>query len=333
MKISLIICTYRRPQALLSLLLSIEKQVRYPNEILIIDGSIDNDTKSVLISKEFAHLTYYKVSSEHRGLTRQRNYGVQMVAPGMEIIAFLDDDTILQVDYFKELEQAFESTPQAIGIGGMAINENRWKSKEKAKSYPSSSFYSIGDYVVEESLRNRLRNKLGLQSSDLPGIMPAFSNGRTYSYPLTGNMYPVDLLVGMSMSYRSELFTHISFSEYFNGYGLYEDADFSLRALSYGQNYIHTKVLLEHHHDPNGRPDMYKYGKMVLRNGWYVWRIKYPATTFDNVFKWHATALLLTLVRISNCITGPKRMEAFKESIGRIAGWWSLIFNKPIVQK
>ena len=44
MKFTLIICTYNRPKPLLQLLLSVQEQTLYPNEILIIDGSENNET-------------------------------------------------------------------------------------------------------------------------------------------------------------------------------------------------------------------------------------------------------------------------------------------------
>jgi hypothetical protein len=68
---------------------------------------------------------------------------------------------------------------------------------------------------------------------------------------------------------------------------------------------------------------------MVLRNGWYVWRVKYPNPNLKSKFKWHAIALLLTGIRFTNIFTTSKPKEAFTESVGRIVGWFSLIFNKP----
>jgi hypothetical protein len=43
-------------------------------------------------------------------------------------------------------------------------------------------------------------------------------------------------------------------------------------------------------------------------------------------------ALLLTIIRFSNILTTKNRVEAFTESMGRIIGWWSLIFNKPKIE-
>ena len=113
---------------------------------------------------------------------------------------------------------------------------------------------------------------------------------------------------------------------------MYEDADFSLRASKLGSLWINTEARLEHHHDPSGRPDLCKYGKMVIRNGWYVWRVKYPNPSLRARFKWNATALLLTLIRFTNVITTNDKKGALNESIGRTVGWWSLLVNKPKIR-
>ena len=111
---------------------------------------------------------------------------------------------------------------------------------------------------------------------------------------------------------------------------MYEDADFSLRVLQFGKNVINTKVKLNHYHAASGRPNQYQYGKMVVRNGWYVWRVKYPNPSLKAKFKWNAIVLLLAFTRFSNIFTTNKRQEAFTEFSGRIIGWLSLIINKPL---
>ncbi|PPK95087.1 GT2 family glycosyltransferase [Nonlabens xylanidelens] len=328
MKVSLIICTYMRPEPLSRLMDSVMIQSKLPDEVLIIDGSTNDDTSARFRESGNNIIHYHKVPTEHRGLTRQRNFGINKVASGMDIVAFLDDDTILEKKYFSNLIKAYESLPDASGIGGVATNENRWQPKEN-KEYDKNAFYALENYVVKESSRNVLRNKLGLASNVLPSLMPAYSHGRTFSYPLTGDNYPVDLLVGMSMSFRKKVVDSIKFSTYFEGYGLYEDADYSLRALQYGQNYLSTSVKLEHHHDAAGRPNKYAYGKMVVRNGWYVWRVKHPQPSFKNKLKWYQITILLTGIRFLNIFTTSERKEAFTEALGRTVGMISLIFNKP----
>src|SRR5665811_1160489 len=103
MKFSLIVCTYQRPEALLKLLKSVQLQSRYPDEILIIDSSPNDISKNALKEKFYPGLKYFKVGVENRGLTKQRNYGIQKVAETSEIVCFLDDDIVLRPEYFKNL--------------------------------------------------------------------------------------------------------------------------------------------------------------------------------------------------------------------------------------
>ena len=326
MRISLIICTFKRPESLLRLLESIRKQEVKPDEILIIDGSPDNPTLKALEEKNYSSVKYFQVQDEDRGLTRQRNFGLREVSSDSEVICFLDDDVVLEKAYFRELLETYEGKPNAVGVGGYIVDETEWK---KAAA-PAFDEFEYDGYVRKLGSRNVLRKRLGLLSDQPPGFMPEFSNGFSTGFlPPSGKIYPVEFFMGGVASYRKNLFEKISFSSYFEGYGLYEDMDFCLRASKLRQLYVNTAAKLHHLHEESGRPNKYTYGKMVIRNGWYVWRVKYPKPTFQAKIKWHATAFVLTFVRIGNIFTTSKRREALTESLGRIAGWWSLILNKP----
>ena len=325
MNFSLIICTYKRQEPLLKLLRSVKEQTLYPNEILVVDGSPDANTEAAIGQFTFKNLKYYRVDEGDRGLTLQRNFGISKVAKEAEVICFLDDDTILKNDFFEHLLITYQEYPEALGVAGYIISDVKWEKRE-----PFYDEYGIDGFSRKLGSRNVLRKKFGLLSDQLPGIMPVFSNGfSTGFYPPTGKTYPVEFFMGGVASYRKELFEKLKFSSYFEGYGLYEDMDFCLRASKMGQLYLNTSAQLYHFHEESGRPNRYSYGKMVIRNGWYVWRVKYPSPGLKAIFKWHATALLLTLVRMGNTINTNKRKEALTESLGRITGWWSLIFNKP----
>ena len=99
---SLIICTYMRPKPLLKLLESVRKQTVYPDEILIVDGSKNEETEIALLHNKFKNLKYYLVDEKDRGLTKQRNFGIKNVSNVTEIVCFLDDDTVLDDDYFEQ---------------------------------------------------------------------------------------------------------------------------------------------------------------------------------------------------------------------------------------
>jgi GT2 family glycosyltransferase len=326
---TLIVCTYMRPQPLLNLLHSVAKQTLYPNEILIIDGSTNNETESILTQHPFKNLNYFKVDALHRGLTKQRNFGIEQVSKSSEIVCFLDDDIILDAHYFENLIQTYTEKPDALAVGGYISNEVSWKKELLPKD--RNHFYYDGWQRTEPS-RFKIRRFFGLLPDTEPGFMPTFSHGRSVSFlPPSGKTYRVEQLMGGVSSYRKNVFDKMAFSTYFEGYGLYEDADFSLRLAKTGTLYINTSAQLAHHHDGLGRPNKFKYGKMVIRNGWYVWRVKYPNPSLKAQFKWHATAILLTKLRLLNAITSSNKKEVLTESFGRVVGWFSLIFKAPKV--
>jgi GT2 family glycosyltransferase len=329
MKVALVICTYMRPQALLNLLQSVQSQTRYPNAIYIIDGSSDTATAEMLNTLHFPKLTYYQVTPAERGLTKQRNIGVALAKESSDVISFLDDDTILDTHYFEEIMQTFSSGANILGVGGYITNEVKWLVHPPNEPKQINYFYYEG-WKRREGSRFILRKRLGLDSNLPPGYMPEFGHGRSIGFlPPSGKKYPVEQLMGGVASYRTAVFDSFQFASFFEGYGLYEDADFSLRVSKTGQLAINTRATLEHHHEPSGRPNSYKYGKMVVRNGWYVWRVKNSHPTFNAQMKWHVITLLLIFIRVSNIFTTSSRKSAFLESTGRMVGWLSLWVQRP----
>ena len=331
LEFNLIVCTYKRPESLKRLLDSVDKQTLLPAKILIIDGSPDDLTENLLNKNSYRNLDYYRVHEENRGLTKQRNFGVQKIDSACEIVCFLDDDIILNKTYFERLIGTYKILPEALAVSGYITNGTLWEKSTEAHEKIPGRFYFDGWNRVEGS-RFGMRRKFGLAPDKNPGMMPDFSHGYSTAFlPPSGKIYEVEMLMGGLSSYRNKIFLEMSFSSYFEGYGLYEDADFSLRLAKKGKLYVNTSARLEHHHDAPGRPDKFNYGKMVIRNGWYVWRVKYPHPSCRAKFKWHATAFLLTLIRFSNVLNTDNKKEALLEAIGRISGWCSLFYSAPKV--
>lgn len=330
MMFTLIICTYMRPNALLNLLNSIKEQTLYPDKILIIDGSIDKETKTILQKHSIPNLDYYQVKESHRGLTKQRNFGITKVPSETEVVCFLDDDTVLDENYFEHLISTYSKQPDALGVGGYITNEVYWEPDDGTEN--PKKFYFDG-WMREEPLRFQLRKLFGLKPDTTPCYLPSFSHGRSVSFlPPSGKVYQVEQFMGGVSSYRKAIFDTLKFSSYFEGYGLYEDADFCLRLAKRGPLYVNTKAQLEHHHVAAGRPNTFKYGKMVLRNGWYVWKVKYPKPTLKARLKWHLTAILLLKLTFLGVFTSRQKKASLYEGVGRLLGWWSILFNPPKVK-
>jgi GT2 family glycosyltransferase len=325
---TLIVCTYMRPIPLLNLLNSVKEQTLYPNEILIIDGSTNDETRAIIAQNSFQNLTYFQVSEVDRGLTKQRNFGISKISNDSEVICFLDDDTILETLYFKELITTYSIFPDAVGVGGYITNEVEWEKVEENYVPKKDEFYFDG-WKRKESKRFITRKKLGLDSNKPPGFMPEFSNGRGVGYlPPSAKIYQVEHFKGGVASYRKEIFGRFQFSSYFEGYGLYEDADFTLRISKTGNLYLNSNARLAHYHNVSGRPDKFKYGKMVVRNGWYVWRVNFPNPSLKARVKWNLITLILSFILLSNVLTKPKKRETTNEFAGRIMAWFSLLFKE-----
>ncbi|MGV6845020.1 MAG: glycosyltransferase family 2 protein [Lutibacter sp.] len=331
MKFSLIICTYQRPKAIINLLNSVQKQTIYPNEIIVVDGSLNDDTKTKIRNSNFKNLNYFKVNKNNRGLTKQRNFGISKITNTINIVCFLDDDTILTPTYFENLLTTYKNYPDALGVGGYIINEVTW---EKSSRNPTKKEFKFDGYIRNEGSRYYLRKILHIIDDTPPGFMPIFSHGRPISFlPPSDKIYPVEFFMGGVSSFKKEVFKKLKFSTFFEGYGLYEDMDFCLRLSKLGKLYVNTAAKLEHHHVQTGRPNLYLYGKMVVRNGWYVWRTKYHKPCLKAKIIFHLNIILLTKVRFINAFFSSNKKQAFSEAFGRFIGWFSLFLNKPALPK
>jgi GT2 family glycosyltransferase len=327
--LSLIVCTYQRPKEVHRLLQAISILDGQPDETIIVDGSDDYETQGVVDEifgkSNISKLQYVRVPQEERGLTRQRNFGITRANGDM--IAFLDDDTIPNKDYFSQILACFERHPDAIGVGGFITNEVHWQLKD-VEHRAGISFFQFGNWVRREDFRWRLRRILGLDSPLPPGWMPPFSHGRSVGFlPPDGDDYQVELIMGGASTWRRSVFEEIEFSSYFDGYGLYEDSEFCLRASRLGPMFLSTSAKLEHHHASSGRPAHFRYGEMVVRNGWYVWRQSNPNPIWSDRMRWWVITILLTLARLSDVFRCKR--GALSESLGRSAGMLSLSWDKP----
>lgn len=319
-----------RPKAVCTLLDSVKQQTKVPDEVIIVDGSIDELTKTSIdeINSDL-NLIYFKVPDEHRGLTRQRNFGIQKISEDSEIVAFLDDDTVLEAAYFAEITKTFREHPDAVGVGGYIIDDCWKKGTPPAKS---NKYYNCDGWYRRDGQRTVIRSIFGLGPPDIPCVMPPESHGRSVGgFPPSGKIYPAEYFMGGAAAYRKSVLDVVKFSHYFEGYGLYEDLDFCLRLSKFGPCYVNTNALLHHYHEPDGRPNRFRYGKMVVRNGWYVWRVKYEKPVLEAKYKWWAITWLLATIRLGNAVVGPLRRQALTEAVGRYYGMMTLLFSPPRV--
>ncbi len=326
--LSLIVCTRQRPGAVRSLLKCLADQVAYPDEILVIDASDDDRTEKAVREAGCRNLRYFHVTAQHSGATRQRNFGLQR-AHGT-IIAFLDDDTTPAPSFFREILDCLERHPEAGGAGGY-ITGTAWRRIDPRTKTRLRSF-RFGNWECREDIRWRLRRILRLVSSLPPGWMPEFGHPRSIRcLPPDGSDYHVESLIGCAMAFRRAAIQGQWFDPYFDGYGYFDDFEFSTRISRKWPLYLCTRAEIAHHEDPVGRPSPFRFGKMFVRYAWYVWRRRWPSPSPANIVRWWSISSLLALCRLVD-VRAPQRSRGPREGMGRLVGLCTLLFDPPPVR-
>lgn len=114
-KISVIICTYKGSETLVECLNSVTS-IDYPDYevILVNDGK---DLRVAELSEEYN--TVRHIASEHVGLSTARNLGAR--AASGEILAYTDDDCIVEPDWLRWIAHQFQQSPSIGCVGGPNI--------------------------------------------------------------------------------------------------------------------------------------------------------------------------------------------------------------------
>ena len=216
---SVMIPTYNREKDLRECIDSILVQTLLPDEVLVIDdGNLPNDVIRGMTSdcsnRGTAFIHYRKNHAvEPRGSSESRNIGCKLVKN--DILFILDDDLILDVDFFEKIMQVWKENndPNLIGVGGI-IKNNRKKSK--LERFYDRTFCLSSPYSWDV-------NEVAFQVWD-DGL-----TRREKGYYTHGGV----------CSYKKSLVQEIGgFSSFSGGRTALEDMDFCLRAKNKGYYFI-----------------------------------------------------------------------------------------------
>ena len=159
--ISLIICTYNRTNSLERLINSVHNQSRKFDEIIVVDGSdLDCQHENLKLIGRFPEIFYHHVGFKQRGLTNQRNFGLNQINQHCTHVTFLDDDLVLDEEFCRNIDISFDIDLSAIGISGVDLVENRYTPHDPSMVYGSGRFFLFNQWVTVEPFRYRLRNWL-----------------------------------------------------------------------------------------------------------------------------------------------------------------------------
>lgn len=261
---ALVMCTRNRPSQLAKRLLEFS-QFRYlPVMILVVDSSTNDETQKCVHNMVSSFPTSLSYLHAKPGLPRQRNEGVEWLRENvinLQVIHFLDDDIVVQQDYFQVVAEIFTTHPKVIAVGGY-------------------------DETLDKSLHSGgLRRKLGLGSSASGVIL---KSGIGIPPVPTSPIYRCQWLVGGMQSIHADVFNVTSFDSKLRMYG--EDLEFYLKVSTMGDIVCSDRLPVQHLNDPSNR-DSPRHVQL-FHNGvrWYF-AAHYP----DRVNRWRVVLAALAL--------------------------------------
>ncbi len=212
--ISVVTPTLDRPEEVRTLLANLADQTHVPFELILVDGAPlgMNETRSVISSE--AEKLPFPVTYIRRdgGTALQRNIGID-VARG-DLIAFIDDDMVLESDFFGRIVEAFseDSDSRVAAISGYVTNQY---------------------FEAIKSSRWRWYRRLNLFTIYDPGRFD-YDTGyviNRYMQPPHDTIREIDCMGANCAVWRRELFDRgLRFSSFFIDYGVGEDAHMALCA-------------------------------------------------------------------------------------------------------
>ena len=324
---SLIIPTYNRAADLFRLLTNLNLQTRLPTEVILVDAS-DSAATEVMV-KEVAGGCSYPIRYFHhsKGLTRQRNFGIAHAR--YPVIGFSDDDCVFEPTFLEKILDVFERDAYATvgGVSGLVFEvdpSNIASIDGFLASKPTGTAFTehMQRFVYRgvEGWKRRVRNHLErivFMEAPVPGT---FSPRRCRFFglelPFEGERN-VDFLRGVAF-YRREVFDHVQYSPFFEGYGFGEDVHFSLQVAKRWVLQGVGDAFGFHLHAPSGRPNLFRVGMMSTRNFFYIFKSYRRRTFLDRAVFWYFFAVNALLDLVFLLPRNPK--SALRMFAGRLYG-------------
>jgi len=298
-KISVVLATMNRPADMKSALDSLSAQTFKPLEVLIIDQSQDDRTRTLASGLKPAfealgiRLEY--LHQEAKSLVKARNRGIDEAAG--DLISFIDDDAVLFPDYFEQICRFLDRHPDIGAVSGCQILPSRPTGLKWAVRRALMRFFLI---------------------SGCDGRMTPSGFGYPLSYEMeVDRVLDVQMLPGCNMNFTKKIIGPDRFDEWFSGYGFREDADFSYRISQKTRTVMIPQAKLRHQYSSSNRLDMTALKKMEMRNYRYVFNKFRKGRPFAGLLFIHSMAGLVLIELVQ--FLSSRRGAGFKDLRATVA--------------
>ena len=229
-----------------------------PNEVIVVDAS--EKLSKILVDK----CVPVTIIRSPRGLTRQRNVGIQFSEGNY--VAFFDDDCVLDSICIQEMLNAFRifKTSSVGAVTGLM---------NPAQLTKGSMYRRLMRFLflLGESGGNGVIKASGYPS--LPsGPRPRF----------------IECLIGGGMAFRREALLDVGgFDEQLTGYGFMEDQDIAVRLRNNGWRLLYWPQMVFYHFPAeSGRVDPKSLVKMKILNSRYLLEKNFGEEAIRKAYWW-----------------------------------------------
>ena len=206
--ISAIVPTRHRPDAFANTLRSLAQQLVQPVEMIVVDGSEDDQTKALChqqIPALGTEIKYYHATEI--GAAVQRNQAFKQTT--QDFIWLMDDDVLLEPDCLRRLWTAINSDAQMGGVNAMIMNQ-RYLPPGRVSRTLFQLLHGKAENTYEGKCIGPAFNLLPEDRDELPEVVP------------------VEWLNTTCTLYRRDALPQPLFPSNFVGYSLMEDVTLSL---------------------------------------------------------------------------------------------------------
>ena len=228
LRIHIAIATVGRPALLRETVDLIARQTRRPDGVLVVAPSeADFGTAG---DSEIAP----ELALSAKGLCRQRNRALDLLAGRADVVLFLDDDFVMAPDYLAALEALFVSDPGIAGVTGNLVADG----------------VRHGGFTAQQALDRIARDAARLD----PAVIPR------------------EALYGCNMALRMSLMRGLRFDEALPLYGWQEDIDLTMQLARRGRLVSSGRITGVHLGVRGGRTSGRKLGYSQVANLVYLLR-------------------------------------------------------------
>jgi GT2 family glycosyltransferase len=214
--LSVLVCTFRRPNDLLRCLNALAVQTRLPDEVIVVHRADDAQTIRFLTDRPAAEFPLRMIATNEIGVVAARNAG--LAACRTDLMSQIDDDTAPHPDWAERIVAHFQDDPVLGGLSG------------RDRVYDGQAF--------DETRAPKV------------GILEWYGRVIGNHHRGVGPARPVQVFKGANMTFRSAATAGLRFDERLRGRGAqpHEDVAFSLAVGRRGWRLVYDpQVLVDHY--------------------------------------------------------------------------------------